>query len=1000
MKAVKIYGKNIKEVKLGGYLMAPKNALKKKNRKETALSRFINENIYIFLAFICSAALMLIVYFCFEVIPFGDKTVLRMDLYHQYGPLFAELYDRLTEFKSLLYSWTSAGGSSFLGNYMNYLSSPIALIILAFGHENIPESIGAMVLIKNALAASTMAYYLKKAHGKNDFTLPAFGIMYAFCGFFIAYYWNVMWVDAMYLLPLVALGIERLINERKAKLYIGALAVTFFANYYMAFMVCVFSVLYFLVYYFSKYSIKNYDKAPRQIEIKEGKFVNKKLDCIKNSSFIKRGFLFAGSSCLAAALMAFVLIPTLFVLQACSATSGKMPEELSNYNTVFDFLANHLASVVPTIRSSGDTVIPNVYSGMLTLVLVPLYLFCKKIPLKEKIANTLLLGLFFAAFNFNIPNFIIHAFHFPNDLPWRFSFIYSFLLITIAYKALLHIKEFSGKELLTAGVALIGFVVIAEEIGQGNVNLNTVAISIAFAAVYTVVLWLMKNPNYYQPTVALLLMCCVFAEASIANTNNFEITQVKPNFNNGYSEFRTLKEKLDSDEGNDHYRMELTNINTLMDNSWFNYNGTSVFSSMAYEKVANAQNDLGLKGNYINSYIYHLQTPVYNAMMSLKYIVDNYGYKMNNALYTEVATVGGFTAYKNNYWLPMGYCVDPAIKEWNTDFSDNPFEVQEDYWEKATGISDVFTPVELTDVSIDNIDNDNSTFVGQNFFYSKADYNESASVTANYYIKQSGNIYVYVATNASESINVSCGEYYETQSLDEYYILDIGYHSEDEILSVEMPLEDDQDTGTIACYVYTLNEDAFKDGYNHLAKGGLELSTFTDTSLSGTVTAENDCVFYTSVPYDKGWSVYVDGKKVTAFDLADETFIAFDLSAGEHEIEMTYTPGGLMAGIFISAVAWLFVIVFLIVSAIKKARKKRKEKKEKASQEKPIMGIEALMLQDLGPNATAEDSEALLETEHEIIIEDLTEEKDIPVSQPKEESDFAEIKEIPVEDEE
>ena len=147
--------------------MAPKNALKKKNRKETALSRFINENIYIFLAFICSAALMLIVYFCFEVIPFGDKTVLRMDLYHQYGPLFAELYDRLTGFKSLLYSWTSAGGSSFLGNYMNYLSSPIALIILAFGHENIPESIGAMVLIKNALAASTMAYYLKKAHGKN-----------------------------------------------------------------------------------------------------------------------------------------------------------------------------------------------------------------------------------------------------------------------------------------------------------------------------------------------------------------------------------------------------------------------------------------------------------------------------------------------------------------------------------------------------------------------------------------------------------------------------------------------------------------------------------------------------------------------------------------------------------------------------------------------------------------------------------------------------------------
>lgn len=962
--------------------MAPKNALKQKSEKETALSRFLNENIFIILAFICSAALMMIVYFCFEVIPFGDKTVLRMDLYHQYGPLFAELYDRLTGFRSLLYSWTSAGGSSFLGNYMNYLSSPVALIILFFGHENIPESIGAMVLIKNALASASMAYYLKKAYGKNDFTLPAFGIMYSFCGFFIAYYWNIMWIDAMYLLPLVALGIEKIINERKAKLYVAALAVTFFSNYYMAFMVCVFSVFYFLVYYFGKYSIKNYDKAPRQIEVKEGKFVNKKIDCIKNSSFLNRGVLFASGSCLAAALMAFVLIPTLFVLQACSATSGKMPTELSNYNTVFDFLANHLASVVPTIRSSGDTVIPNVYCGMLTLFLVPLYLFCKKIPAKEKIATTILLGIFFLAFNFNIPNFIIHAFHFPNDLPFRFSFIYSFFIVTTAYKTLLHIKEFSGKELLTAGVALVGFIVIVEEIGQGNVNLNTVAISIIFAAIYTVVLWLMKNPNYHQPTVALLLMCCVFAEASIANTNNFEITQVKPNFTNGYSEFRTLKEKLDANEGNDWYRMELTDINTLMDNCWFNYNGTSVFSSMAYEKVANAQSDLGIKGNYINSYIYHLQTPVYNAMMSLKYIVDNYGYKMNDTLYTHVASIGNFHAYKNNYYLPMGYCVNKDILNWKTDSSDNPFVVQADYWEKATKVADVFSPIDLTDVSFNNIDEANSTFNGDSFFFSKLDSNAEASATVSYYVQQAGNIYVCVNTDACENVNITCGEFSESQSLDEVYILDLGYHTQDEILTVELPFKDDYDSGTVGCYVYSLNEEAFENGYNILADGGLNLTEFSDTKIGGTVIAKEDCIFYTSIPYDKGWKVTVDGKSVTTFDIGDEVFIGFELSAGEHAIEMKYSPRGLMAGVYISFTAWFFVVVFSIVGAIKKKRKKNKKKAE-AEKEKPIMGIDALMAQDLGPDATAEDSEALLETEHEIIIEDLPEENDIPITQPK-----------------
>ncbi len=960
--------------------MALKNALNKKSEKDTAFSRFLNENIFIILAFVCSAALMMIVYFCFEIIPFGDadRTVLRMDLFHQYGPLFAELYDRLTGFKSLLYSWTSGGGSSFLGNYMNYLSSPIAGIILAFGHENIPEAIGAMVLIKNALAASSMAYYLKKAHGKNDFTLPAFGIMYSFCGFFIAYYWNIMWIDAMYLLPLVALGIEKLINEKKAKLYISALAVTFFANYYMAFMICVFAVLYFLVYYFATHSIKDYDKAPRQVEVKNDRFVNKKSDCIRYSSFLSRGFLFASSSCLSAALMAFVLIPTLFILQACSATSGQFPEELSNYNTVFDFLANHLASVVPTIRSSGDTVIPNVYSGILTLVLVPLYLLCKKIPLKEKIANTLLLGVFFFAFNFNIPNFVIHAFHFPNDLPFRFSFIYSFFIITIAYKALLHIRDFSGKELLTAGVALIGFIVIVEEIGQGNVSINTVAISIIFTAVYCVVLWLMKNPAYYQPTVALLLMCCVFAEASIANTNNFEITQQKPNFVNGYNEFRTLKGKLDSDEGNDYYRMELTDINTLMDNCWFNYNGASVFSSMAYEKVANSQRDLGMKGNYINSYVYNLQTPVYNAMMSLKYIVDNEGLDMNEQLFSHVASVGEFAAYKNNYYLPIGYCVDSAIKDWETDSSDNPFDIQAAYWEKATGLTDVFTKVELSDVNIVNIDEANSTFNGENFFYSKADSGSEASATADYYIRESGNIYVYVKTDTCESVNVSCGDFYKTQTIKEAYILDIGYHSQDEVLSIELPFKEESDSGAVACYVYTLNENVFGSGYKRLVDGGIEIEEFTDTKIKGTVNASENCVFYTSVPYDEGWSVTVDGEKVEIFDIADKTFIGFDLTEGEHKIEMSYSPRGLGSGICISFVAWFYVAVFSLVGLIKKKRKQKKEKNLSQYEEKPVMGIEALMAQDLGPDATEEDSERLLETEHEIIIESIPEEKDIP----------------------
>lgn len=112
------------------------------------LSQRFYENRFVWISFAASALVMLLVYICFELIPFGSRTILRMDLYHQYGPLFAELYERLVGGESLIYSWDTGLGSSFLGNFYNYLSSPLSVIILLFGHSNIPEAIATMILLK------------------------------------------------------------------------------------------------------------------------------------------------------------------------------------------------------------------------------------------------------------------------------------------------------------------------------------------------------------------------------------------------------------------------------------------------------------------------------------------------------------------------------------------------------------------------------------------------------------------------------------------------------------------------------------------------------------------------------------------------------------------------------------------------------------------------------------------------------------------------------------
>ena len=165
---------------------------KVKKKKETKFSLFLKNNKYILISALIAFAVMQLVYFCFSLIPYGDMTILRMDLYHQYGPLFAELYDRLTSGESLIYSWNSGLGSSFLGNFYNYLSSPVTLLILFFGHKNIPEAIAAMMSGKShALGRLVYLLYKKitrKARPDNGGIRYFICFLRLFCGLLLESY--------------------------------------------------------------------------------------------------------------------------------------------------------------------------------------------------------------------------------------------------------------------------------------------------------------------------------------------------------------------------------------------------------------------------------------------------------------------------------------------------------------------------------------------------------------------------------------------------------------------------------------------------------------------------------------------------------------------------------------------------------------------------------------------------------------------------------------------
>ena len=871
----------------------------------------LHDNRFSVLSFFCAVVLMLLVFYCFDMVPFGDVTILRMDLYHQYGPLFAELYERIKAGRSLLYSWNTGLGGSFLGNFYNYLASPLLLVLFLFDHKNLPDAIALMVLLKAAFSAAFFTYYLRKTQGRNDHVTAAFGVLYAFSGFFIAYYWNVMWLDAMVLFPLAMLGIERIIERRGFLLYTVSLAVVMISNYYMAMMVCIFSVLYFLVRYFSRYSITD------KLDAKKRRF------SVYNSRFLTSGVSFAFGAVLAALLAMFALLPTIFVLRNCSATSGSFPKDFKIYYTVFDFLANHLASVEPTIRSSGEDVLPNVYCGILTVMLIPLYLFSRSVKLREKVSHVLLLGVLYFSFNINYANYVWHGFHFPNDLPYRFSFMYSFVLLTMAFRVMTHIREFTGRQLLLDGIGVMGFIVLVQEIGSKNVGDATILISLAFAFIYTLVLAAMRSKKVQASSIALLLLCCVISEAAIADTDNYSMNQTKTNYTGDYADFADLKSMLDAYNGDSMYRMELADLRTRMDPAWYDYNGLSTFSSMASEKLSNLQSHLGMYGNFINSYTYHPQTPVYNAMMALRYVVkkkDATG--LDNAqLYTSILANDTYEAFKNDYCLPVAFCVNSLVENWN-DTDSNPFDVQADFLRRAAYADGVYVPMAVTDVYCDNLDPiSNEDVQSGSVSMNKRASGSYGSMTVTIAAVKPQNCYLYVKSSAVDTVYANGENLNATQSIDEAYILDLGYLQEDEEIEVEVPLKDDSDYGSVTFYAVGVEMDVFTRAFQTLQSGALQISKFTETRIEGTVTAKDYQILYTSIPYDEGWRIQIDGQTVSRKEYLriGGALLGLRLDAGEHTIVMRYEPLGLRLGIKVS----VCVLVLLVIGWLLARRRRR-----------------------------------------------------------------------------
>lgn len=866
---------------------------------------FFFDNRFVLLAFLLPLAALSVVFAIYRVVPFGNNTILRIDLYHQYAPFFQELYRKLMGEGNLLYSFQTGLGTNFLGNFFNYLSSPFSLLILLFGEQNITEAIAAMVALKCAISSAAFCFYLKKSQKRQGYLAVGLSLAYAMCAYFTAYYWNVMWMDGLYLTPLVLLGLESLIREKKWKLYVFSLAMLMVCSYYIAFMVCLFTVFYFFAYYWGS----------------------------KEQRLFKGFDHFAGSllryglfSVLAVALAAVALLPMWQALSTSSATNGSFPSDWKLYFNGYEFVANLLPGVSPTIRSSAELITPNVYCGALAVFCYPLYLFSEKIPWREKLASLVLLLLLLASFSVNIFNYIWHAFHFPNDLPYRQSFLFCFLLLTMLYRVLVNFREWKVWQLLLCGGLCLAFVGSVAYFGQANTNIGTILFAAFAFAIYSWVACQLVSDRFSMRLLSLVLLVCLFVEVTMQNACYWQSDQPKQSYYAHLEEIEDILSDLEQEDPG-FYRVEKDKSKTRNDPSLYGYRGVSTFSSLANEATSKTMRKLGMSGNNINSYTYETTTPFFNSIFSLKYIMSQKPL-LDTSMYTELWRSDNYTVYENNYFLPVLF--EMGQSGLNTPLnSPDVFQNQCNLLYTLTGNSDanrIFDRVSFESMTAEYAQLKQAPTQGGIFQYVPTETGEeqTPSFSTSIVPKETQHLFLFVTSSSVEQLTVMTAQGGRvTYDVKRPYIIDLGFCEQGESILLEFAATSSESAGSFRMHAYAANHQVYRSLYQSLQQGQVDITSATDSVLTAQIVSEKSGDYFVSIPYDELWKVYVDGNEVETKAVAN-AFLSFHVEKGSHQVSLVYHQRGLELGTMISGGTLAFLLLLILLTNIIDRKKRQR----------------------------------------------------------------------------
>ena len=804
----------------------------------------------------------------------SDNSPLLGDGFHQYVIFDVALRNILHGNGSLFYTFTSGLGLNFYALSSYYLGSFLSPLVYFFNLSNMPDAVYLTTLLKFGLIGLSTYFSLNKLFQSIPNPLKlALSTSYALMSFTVSQLEIKTWLDVFILIPLIITGLQLLITEKKFLLYFTSLSILFIQNYYFGYMTALFLIFWYLCQI-------SWDFKTRK------------------SSFLD----FIITSVLAGMASLILTLPTLFDLQ----THGEKLTEVTKFQTesswYLDLFAKQFIGSFDTTKYGA---IPMIFVGLLPFILTILFFTLKSIKFHVKLIYAIFFAFLIASFYIEALDLFWQGMHTPNMFLHRYAWIFSTLLIYTAAEVLNRLKEIKIWNFLVSLFLLVtGFLatIYLKSHYSFLTDLN-ILLTLEFLIVYSLLLLAVIKKFISVNLFAILISLFIMVEMSLNASSQMDGIAKEWGFasRSAYSRDIPAMESFSTYIGNQFTRTEKLQTQTGNDSMKFNYNGISQFSSVRNRSASSTLDKLGFKSSGTNLNLRYANNSILaDSLFGIQYNIsdspiDKYGFK-------DIYQKDNLTLYENQFSLPIAFASQSVYND--VKFNEHTLDNQASFLNQLANVDfDYFSPIpyDKTENTDDLISVTSSS-------------NEDAAIQYQIEVPENSQIYLsftnlHFSNDKQKKVDILVNGEKKTFTTDNVFsFFNLGYTKEKKTFNIHVSFPGNSQVSFESPTFYRLDTKTFTEAIQKIKEQPVTVST-SKNKVFATYDVQQDTSIFFSIPYDKGWSAYQDGKKIE-IKQAQTGFMKVDIPKGKGTITLSFIPNGFVVGAICSFTSLLLFGIY------------------------------------------------------------------------------------------